>query len=121
MLQRIRQRQPGNEPVLVMGDFNAGEDNPAFRSLLDAQVSEAPTSKLYDTYRAAHPDARDVGTYHAFRGDRSGAKVDAILASGEWQTLHAAILHLQEAGRYPSDHFPVTATLQLGARPPPPQ
>ena len=106
LLERIRRRAQPADPVLVMGDFNSGEDNPAFRAMLTAAEP-----RLYDTFRAIHPDARDVGTYHAFRGGRTGDKIDAILASPHWTTLDAAIVYLVQDGIFPSDHFPVTATV----------
>lgn len=118
LLDRIRTRAVPDDPVLLLGDFNAGEDNAAFQALLAAPAASGAL-RLRDTFRAVHPDAPETGTYHAFRGDRSGAKIDAILASAEWQTLDAQIVLLSENGRYPSDHFPVTATLILRARPPP--
>lgn len=115
LMERIRARRAASDPVLVMGDFNAGEDNIAFRMLVaDHQPGGL---QLYDTFRAVHPRAPDTGTYHAFRGDRSGAKIDAILASPEWRTLNADIILFSENGLYPSDHFPVTATVELEDRP----
>ena len=117
LLERIRTRSTVDDPVLLMGDFNAGEDNAAFRALL----RPSDGLRLYDTFRALHPDARETGTYHAFRGDRSRPRIDAILASPEWQTLAAAIVLESENGVYPSDHFPVTTTLVLAPRPPPAQ
>ena len=109
-LERIRRRAAANDPVLITGDFNAGESNPAFRSLLNG---------FSDTFRALHPNAQQTGTFHAFRGERNGDKIDAILASPEWQPIEAAVVLLAEDGRYPSDHFPVTATIVLRARAPP--
>jgi len=105
MLERIRARGVGADPVIVMGDFNAGEDNPAFQALLTA------TADLRYTFREIHPEARDVGTFNGFHGDRGGPKIDAVLASSAWRTLSAAIDTTSAGGRYPSDHFPVTATL----------
>jgi endonuclease/exonuclease/phosphatase family metal-dependent hydrolase len=113
LLARIAARPSPHEPVVLTGDFNAGEDNPAFRTLL---ASRDGAGRLADTFRAVHPSATDVGTFHAFRGERTGAKIDAILASAEWQVPAAAIVHTNENGRFPSDHFPVTATLLLRRR-----
>jgi endonuclease/exonuclease/phosphatase family metal-dependent hydrolase len=122
IIERIRARAHPDDPVLLMGDFNAGEDNAAYRALLAprAAVQGAVQGNvpLYDTFRAVHPDARETGTYHAFSGDRSGPKIDAILASPEWETLDAAIVLMNENGLYPSDHFPVTATVRLPGRAP---
>jgi endonuclease/exonuclease/phosphatase family metal-dependent hydrolase len=104
MLERIRSRTPSGDPVLVTGDFNAGERDPAFQALL---------VELVDTFRAVHPDAREVGTYHAFRGGTAGAKLDAVLASPEWEVVDAGIVAGRHDGRYPSDHHPVVATVRL--------
>jgi endonuclease/exonuclease/phosphatase family metal-dependent hydrolase len=102
LLARIAARTAPQDPVLLTGDFNAGEDNPAFRAI---------AARLADTFRAIHPSATEVGTFHAFAGGRGGPKVDAVLASPEWQVMDAEIVHVNENGRYPSDHFPVVATL----------
>jgi endonuclease/exonuclease/phosphatase family metal-dependent hydrolase len=105
ILERIAQAAGPDDPVILMGDFNAGERNPAFRALLDGFV---------DTYRAIHPPAEgeQVGTFHAFTGEPAGEKIDAILVSPHWRTLDARIVRSHRNGRYPSDHFPVTATLE---------
>jgi endonuclease/exonuclease/phosphatase family metal-dependent hydrolase len=95
------------EAVIVTGDFNAGEDNAAFRSL----VSNA-TTPLRDTFRAVHPEATSTGTFNGFKGDRSGPKIDAILVSAGWDILESGIDHTTENGRTPSDHYPVTAIIR---------
>ena len=106
LLERIAGRTAA-DPVIVTGDFNAGEDNPAFRRLV-----EHDRTHLGDTFRALHPAADHVGTFNGFTGEREGDKIDAVLASPEWTVLEASIVRLNEDGRYPSDHFPVTAILR---------
>ena len=116
LLERIRTRSAASDPVIVMGDFNSGENNPAFKALL-AESIDGSAAKLTETFRALHPGAGSVGTYHAFRGNRSGDKIDAILVSPEWRTLAADIVLYRDGDVYPSDHFPVTAIVQLGRAP----
>ena len=70
---------------------------------------------LVDTFRALHAGATDVGTFNQFKGIRSGDKIDYILAQPGTQVLQAEILHDNKDNRYPSDHFPVKATLRLPA------
>lgn len=105
LLERVAAREHPDEPVLVTGDFNAGESNPAFTALL--------AGGLTDTFRALHPDAAHVGTFHGFEGDRSGDKIDAVLASPGWRVREAWIVTDHADGRYPSDHFPVIAVLDF--------
>jgi len=88
-------------PVLVMGDFNAGEDNPALTPLRQAG--------FVDTYRVVDTDPAGDGTFGAFRGDSTGAKIDYILARGGWTVRNADILRRRSGVRDPSDHFPVVA------------
>lgn len=104
--QRLDARDP-KVPAVVTGDFNAGEDNPAVRAM-------TADGTWRDTFRLRHPSASPVGTFTAFRsGNVGGDKIDYVFVSPEWQVLDAAIIRTERAGRYPSDHFPVTATLQL--------
>lgn len=107
LLERIALRTEPGTAVIVTGDFNAGEDNEAFRALVTDRVVP-----LHDTFRALHQDANGVGTFNGFRGDRSGEKIDAILGSPEWEVLEAGIARTSTGGRLPSDHFPVTAVLR---------
>lgn len=106
LLDRIARRRAPGEPVIVTGDFNAGEANRAFAALLGDSL------RLRDTFRALHPDADSVGTFHAFRGGSAGEKIDAVLAGPGWQVDSARIVRTQRGGRYPSDHYPVLAVIR---------
>ena len=117
LAQRIRDRSNAG-PLIVAGDFNAGEDNPAIQFLTGQSVPNEPTTSaappspgLVDTFRIAHPAAQGVGTFHGFDGYTSGPKIDYILAPPTVHVRSAEIVRDQWAQRYPSDHFPVTAQL----------
>lgn len=96
------------DPVIVTGDFNAEENNSAIRAMKDA-ASAAPV----DTFRALHPHEPEVYTFHGFRGSRVRDKIDYIFGSPEWQVVTAEIVRTAWGSRYPSDHFPVMAVLEL--------
>jgi len=105
---RIAARDP-KAPVIVTGDFNAGEKNAAVMTMLDG-------GELRDTFRVKQPDASPVGTFSGFKyGQTGGEKIDYVFASAEWEVLDAQIVRTSRNDRYPSDHFPVTATLRLRA------
>lgn len=120
---RIHNR-PSADPVILTGDFNAGEENRAMRYLRgESERAYAPgtdptaPANFRDTYRVVHRDSAAVGTFNAFRGDSTGEKIDAVLVSGEWRVTAAAIVRTSVGGRYPSDHFPVVATISLEGAP----
>jgi endonuclease/exonuclease/phosphatase family metal-dependent hydrolase len=107
LLARMSADAGAGDRVLVTGDFNAGEDNAAFRALVTSgRVA------LRDSYRILHADALVVGTFNAFRGDSTGEKIDAVLVGTGWDVLEAAIDRRQVNGLWPSDHFPVLATVR---------
>ena len=101
----------GAMPCIVTGDFNTSPNSPPYRTLLAERTP--PASSLHDVFRAAHPIAsREEGTVHFFTGRTRGQHIDWILANSHFQTIGAEIDHTRGPGGYPSDHFPVTATLR---------
>lgn len=107
LLQRIVAHPGKSDAILVLGDFNSDEGNPAYRALVgDARVG------LRDTFRALHPRASAVGTFHAFKGDSSGGKIDFVLVGPGWRVLDASIDHRRFVARWASDHFAVSATIR---------
>lgn len=93
-------------PVILTGDFNAEPGNPAVRRL-QAADSPVPASAL-DIAQQAPP-----GTFHGFTGQASGGPIDYIFLSPEWHVLEAEILTGDGVRPFPSDHFPVAATLRI--------
>ena len=104
LLNRIAARSPVL-PVIVTGDFNTGEANP---------VTRAVAKVLRDTFRVVHPDAREVGTANQFKlGTTTGEKIDYIFVDPRTEVISADIVRSSVDGRYPSDHFPVVASIRL--------
>ena len=122
LANRIKNRKHP-EPFILTGDFNAGENNPVITYLkgkteltgADGQKSKT-TVPMVDSFRVLHPDVKDVKTGHAFRGTRKGNKIDYVFVPSSIKVLESQILYDNIDGRYPSDHYPVNATLRLPAR-----
>lgn len=113
---RIRSRS-GLDPFVVLGDFNAAEDNPAIRYLKGAipRASEdgpiVPSPGLVDPFRVLHPEEENVGTFNGWRDRTSGRKIDFVLTPRWVLVLRAEIVRDRKNGRFPSDHFPVSARI----------
>ncbi len=108
-----------HDPFIVTGDFNANEKNPVITylkgktKLPEDQAGKFTPVPMVDTFRLLHPDAKDVRTAHGFKGNRQGSKIDYIFTPPGIKVLEAKILYDNVDGKYPSDHFPITATLRF--------
>jgi endonuclease/exonuclease/phosphatase family metal-dependent hydrolase len=116
--RRIDARAFPAEPVVVTGDFNVGEGNPALRALVAPPRSASATGvtapPFVDTFRVLHPEESVVGTFNGFKfGQVNGDKIDYVLVPPGTDVLTADILRTSRSERYPSDHFPVVARIRL--------
>ena len=117
VMQRVVARPIAQDTVIVTGDFNAGEDSVATqfmqgKAMVNGAANPLP---LVDSFRAIFPDEKAVLTAHGFNGGSMGAKIDYVYMAPGQTALAAEIDRTNDNGRYPSDHYPVTGTIQLPA------
>ena len=103
---RIAARAPSH-PAILLGDFNTGEGTAPILALGD----------LVSAFRARHPDATEVGTFHGFKGGSGGAMIDHVFVTPDVEVLAAEIVRDARDGRFPSDHYPVLARVRVSAPP----
>ena len=99
---------PDDYPQLLTGDMNCDIRNPA----IDAFMAGG----FLDTYAAVHGTEYAGHTYHGFRGpdfESSVGKMDWVLARGPVDVLEAEVITDSRNGRYPSDHYFVSATVRI--------
>lgn len=108
LVSLIADRGP-RDPVVVTGDFNAGEGNPAILYLKHNESRVA----LEDTFRILHPDVKMVGTFGGFEGRRDGPKIDYVFVEPGTRVREAGIIYDNLDGPYASDHYPVYAEIVL--------
>ncbi len=111
----MRERIPelaADDPVVILGDFNCDEDSEPYQVLISG--GQGDLFELMDAYRTVNPERlEDEATYHGFRGVREGSRIDWVLHGPAIQVLAAGIDTTHEGLKYPSDHYPVTATLRV--------
>jgi endonuclease/exonuclease/phosphatase family metal-dependent hydrolase len=99
--------------IIVMGDFNCGEDDLPYRTLLAGENETPAAHALVDAYRSAHVrNGQPEATRHDFGRQIAGPRIDWIFHSRRLETLSAGIDRTEFNGRFPSDHYPVTAVLR---------
>ena len=92
---------PSEVPVVVTGDFNTTPGSPAHA---------AATTALQDAWTSAARRSGPEGTFHGFTGQPE-QRIDWVLVRG-FEVRSASTLDVNEAGRYPSDHFPLLVELR---------
>jgi len=107
--RRVDARPFPAEPVVITGDFNVGEKNPALTPLVAAGA-------FVDTFRELYPEEKRAGTFTGFTaGKVDGDKIDYIFVQPGTAVLAAQIVRTSRNDRYPSDHFPVMARIRFKA------
>jgi len=103
LLSRIEAcREAEGLPVILMGDFNAEPDNPAIAIL---------RTHLTDAYSML---PEPVGcTYHAFEGGTAGEPIDYVFVTHDVHVDRTIVHRQQVDGGYPSDHYPVEASMEI--------
>lgn len=105
ILQKMKEIA-GNMPVVYVGDLNSRPDSEAI-AILDKELNDA--YKVTKT-----PPYGPVGTSNGFNWDRTGAsRIDYIFVTNHIEVLKYGCLTDSREKRFPSDHFPITATIVL--------
>ncbi len=109
IVERMQQIRRPEEPIIITADFNAKPDSEAYAIFRDAGY--------VDTWvQAGNSD--NPSTFHGFRGAEFPVKdlrIDWILTlAGErrLQAVESAIIVDEAPPLYPSDHYPITTTLE---------
>lgn len=89
------------DKVIIMGDFNCESEK-------SDEIKAILSNDFKDTYRIVHPQEKNSGTFHYFSGKPIATKIDFIFTRG-FNVENASIIKDNENGRYPSDHFAITA------------
>lgn len=114
ILRRIRERA-GGAPVVLTGDFNTLPDSDPYRIL--TEPGEAPGGTLRDAIDASrHGHHGPTSTWNGFSAIEPGRRIDFIFVNGPIDVRQHAILDDSWDGRFPSDHLPVLAEIEVGGR-----
>lgn len=113
LLAKMVGERKTDDPFIVMGDFNMKIDNSAMKFLCkNGGGSLYP--KMFDAWESVYPgQSRGTGTRHGFNGKVNGPRIDHMSVCESAKVLDIKIDRYNVNGKYPSDHFPVVATILL--------
>lgn len=98
---------------ILTGDFNASAANPVYGIVKE--------SGWTDTHTCVHGEEEPGYTVHQFQGERykkkaKGKKIDFIFCRGGIKARQAEIIRDSKNGRYPSDHYFVSAVIDISGK-----
>ncbi|QIL41666.1 endonuclease/exonuclease/phosphatase family protein [Pedobacter sp. HDW13] len=96
----------GNKPVLLTGDFNGGRDSEWYKTI-------ATSNQLVDVHSKVKFPYANNSSSNGFRIPRGKSVIDHIFMSDQFTASKWGILTDTYFGKFPSDHFPVLAEVQL--------
>jgi len=65
----------------------------------------------FDAYRQTHPNGEAEATFHGFGKSEEMTSIDWILVSRHFKVTEAKVDRTHAGELYPSDHYPVTVTV----------
>jgi endonuclease/exonuclease/phosphatase family metal-dependent hydrolase len=101
----------GGRALVVLGDFNCPPGSEPYRILTEEGRNAAALTDI----QAGSAPAAARGTFHGFTGQSQQGRIDWILVNRRFRATDAVVEQRSFDGRYPSDHFPVVATLRMTA------
>jgi endonuclease/exonuclease/phosphatase family metal-dependent hydrolase len=105
MLAKIKEIA-GQAPVLFTGDLNGGRDSEWYRTL-------ATSDLLTDVFTKVKFPYANNSSMNGFRTPRGRTVIDHIFMTKQFTASRWGILTDSYFGKYPSDHFPVLAVVEL--------
>lgn len=108
VIARHMSKQPEGSPIILTGDFNAfAQQSRPYETAIQQGLTDAWTAALervgppvtFSMYKAPEPDVDKRIDWILYRGPIAATRCETVLYN--------------EEGKYPSDHYPVFATLQL--------
>ncbi len=100
------------DPVILTGDFNAGPDSVAYKTL----TAEGEGMTLQDArFDASRPEG-PASTWNGFQAVAENVRIDFVFEAGPVEALGFRTLDETRDGRFPSDHLPIVATVVFGGK-----
>lgn len=92
--------------ILALGDYNSGANTEPQKTLMEGGL-------FRDAWIEGRASDPSPGTFCDFKGLRTQERIDWILIGGRGRALAAQKIDEPIDGRYPSDHYPVMADVEI--------
>ncbi|MCD6319457.1 MAG: endonuclease/exonuclease/phosphatase family protein [Candidatus Desulfofervidaceae bacterium] len=111
LCQQVEQINTASYPVILVGDFNTSPQSNVHKLLTSKSNLANIKGNFIDVWE--YLKKTEESTFHSFTGQGMRGRIDWILVSPNVKIKQAIIIKQTFMGRYPSDHFPVMAELEI--------
>lgn len=105
MLNKIMQIA-GNSPAIMTGDLNGDRESELYKILEESEL-------LSDSYKDVQFPYQNNSSFNSFQIPTRNDVIDHIFKTRHFKATKWGILTDSYYGKFPSDHFPVVATLKF--------
>lgn len=110
ILQKVDELS-GGDPVIVMGDLNAVEEQDPYKVLADPELGPVRIELFDGFYHSLHGHHGPASTWNGFDRIFPDRRIDYIFVNSNFSVIQHGILADIRDGHFPSDHLPVVADL----------
>lgn len=96
-------------PMILMGDFNATPNSKVISKFVEGNYN----GKKFVAVQEADKTIYNNTTMSKFKGKEKGMHIDYIFVSDEFVIKNTNIVKHNDNGRYPSDHYPIVAEINI--------
>ena len=96
----------GSQPVILTGDLNGGRESEWYQTIVNSGI-------LKDVYKGVKYPYANNSSMNSFTTPRGTSVIDHIFMSKQFSASRWGILTDSYFGKFPSDHFPVVATVSF--------
>ena len=114
--RQIAARGHNKIPLVLIGDFNCSPGSPPIKLITTGEAGyqgETFTSPITLVNTLTLDDPAQGRTFHGWKGGTQGKQIDYVLTHPDVEVIDSGIVRTHRGKQYPSDHYPVTATLRF--------
>ncbi|MBW6409594.1 endonuclease/exonuclease/phosphatase family protein [Clostridium weizhouense] len=110
LLEFIKKEQQREElPLIIMGDFNSNPNSKLIKNFTSNKIC----NKRLVAVQEVNKDLYNKATMGHFKGKENGTHIDYIFVSEEFEIVDVEIIKYNIDGKYPSDHYPLMAEVNI--------
>jgi endonuclease/exonuclease/phosphatase family metal-dependent hydrolase len=96
-------------PIILMGDFNATPTSKVIQEFARGVYN----NKKFIAVQEYNKEIYEKSTMGMFKGKQKGMHIDYIFVSEEFTISDVQIVRYNQKGKYPSDHYPIVAEIDI--------